>query len=57
MRLRGENRPCELMDEQCPGLRDTLDLHWGGGAHGSVIQGGELRVGDTATIEVAVPVG
>ena len=57
IRIRGETRPCELMDEQCPGLRDTLDLHWGGGAHGSVIQGGELRVGDTATIEVAVPVG
>ena len=57
IRIRGETRPCELMDEQCPGLRDALDLHWGGGVHGSVIQGGELRVGDTATIEVAVPVG
>ena len=57
IRIRGETRPCELMDEQCPGLRDALDLHWGGGAHGSVIRGGELRVGDTATIEVAVPVG
>ena len=57
IRIRGETRPCELMDEQCPGLRDALDLHWGGGAHGSVIPGGELRVGDTATIEGAVPVG
>jgi len=57
IRIRGETRPCELMDEQCPRLRDALDLHWGGGAHGSVIQGGELRVGDTATIEVGVPVG
>ena len=57
IRIRGETRPCELMDEQCPRLRDALDLHWGGGAHGSVIQGGELRVGATATIEVGVPVG
>lgn len=57
IRIRGETRPCELMDEQCPGLRDALDLHWGGGAHGYVTQGGELRVGDMATIEVADPVG
>ena len=55
--LRGETRPCELMDEQCPGLREALDLHWHGGAHGSVIQGGEIRVGDGAAIEAAVPVG
>ena len=36
---------------------DEHEFFRGGGAHGSVIQGGELRVGDTATIEVAVPVG
>ena len=57
IRVRGETRPCELMHEQCPGLRDALDLHWGGGAHGSLMQGGELEVGDVAPIEVAVPVG
>jgi MOSC domain-containing protein YiiM len=57
IRIRGETRPCELMDEQCPGLRNALDLYWGGGVHGSVIQGGELRVGDAATIEAAVAVG
>ena len=55
--LRGETRPCELMDEQCPGLREALDLHWDGGAHGSVIQGGEIRVGDLATIEAGGPEG
>jgi MOSC domain-containing protein YiiM len=57
IRIRGETRPCELMDEQRPGLRNALDLYWGGGVHGSVIQGGELRVGDAATIEAAVAVG
>ena len=57
IRLRGETRPCEVMDEQCPGLRGALDLHWDGGAHGSVIQGGEIRVGDVATIEAGVRVG
>ncbi len=56
IRLRGETRPCEVRDEQRPGLREALDLHWDGGAHGSVIHGGEIRVGDSATIEEAVPV-
>ncbi len=56
IRLRGETRPCELMEEQCPGLREALDRHWDGGAHGSVIHGGEIRVGDSAVIEAAVPV-
>ena len=57
IRLRGETRPCEVMEEQCPGPRNALDLHWAGGAHGSVIQGGEIRVNDGVTIEAEVPVG
>ena len=57
IRLRGETRPCELMDEQCQGLRGALDASWGGGAHGAVIEGGDIRVGDAASIEApaAVP--
>ncbi len=51
IRIRGETRPCNRMDEQCMGLTDALDAHWGGGAHGSVIQGGELSVGDSATLD------
>ncbi len=54
--LRGETRPCELMDEQCQGLRDALDPDWYGGAHGVVIKGGLIRVGDPASIEVPTPV-
>ncbi len=57
IRLRGETHPCEQMDEQCPGLRSALDVHWGGGAHGVVVQGGELHVGDVATIKAPVAVG
>jgi MOSC domain-containing protein YiiM len=49
--IRGETRPCELMDDQCPGLRGALDLHWGGGAHGFVIQSGDVGVGDAVTLE------
>jgi len=50
--LRGETRPCKLMDEQCQGLRDALDPDWYGGAHGGVIKGGAIRIGDLASIEL-----
>ncbi len=44
--IRGETRPCELMDKQHMGLRRALDEHWGGGAYGEVIAGGEIAPGD-----------
>ena len=53
--LRGETRPCELMDEQCQGLLDVLDPDWHGGAHGGFIKGGAIRVGDVATIKLPSP--
>jgi MOSC domain-containing protein YiiM len=49
--LRGETRPCERMDEQCPGLREALASDWGGGAHGIVLDDGLVRVGDAAALE------
>lgn len=49
--LRGETRPCERMDEQCPGLREALSTEWGGGAHGLVLDDGLVRVGDAAALE------
>jgi MOSC domain-containing protein YiiM len=51
--LRGETRPCERMDEQCPGLRAALATDWGGGAHGIVLDDGLVRVGDRAELEEA----
>jgi MOSC domain-containing protein YiiM len=49
--IRGETRPCERMDEQCPGLREALASEWGGGAHGVVLDDGLVRVGDGAALE------
>ncbi len=44
--IRGETRPCERMEEACEGLRDALEPHWGGGAHGSVMNNTTIAVGD-----------
>ena len=44
--IRGETRPCEIMDEARDGLRDALDPHWRGGVHGSVLNDAVVRVGN-----------
>jgi MOSC domain-containing protein YiiM len=48
IRLYGETRPCELMDEMQPGLRAALRPHWRAGAYGEILESGTIRVGDRA---------
>lgn len=55
VRILGETRPCERMDEAAPGLRAALKSEWRGGAFGEILRGGMVRVGDPA--RWADPVG
>lgn len=49
IRVRGETRPCTLMDDAHPGLRDALDPGWRGGVFGEVLDDGHVSVGDAVS--------
>lgn len=53
LRIKGETRPCERMDEAVDGLRAALRVDLGGGVYGEVLTGGVVRVGDRAEWEDA----
>ena len=37
IRIYGETRPCEQMEEAVPGLKSAMSVPWGGGAFGEVL--------------------
>jgi len=51
LRIVGETRPCERMDEVWPGLQEALRHRWGGGVFAEVIEGGDIAVGDLVRLE------
>ncbi|HJU64570.1 MAG TPA: MOSC domain-containing protein [Gemmatimonadaceae bacterium] len=46
IRIGGETRPCERMDEALPGLRAAMRRESGGGVFGEVLDDGVIAVGD-----------
>lgn len=46
LRIAGETRPCERMDEAVPGLRRAMEPAWGGGAFAEVLDDGTVSIGD-----------
>jgi MOSC domain-containing protein YiiM len=51
LRIGGETRPCELMEEAAAGLQAAMSERWGGGALAEVVEGGEIAIGDAVRFE------
>ena len=51
VRILGETRPCERMEEAQPGLRKALGTNWRAGVFGEIVEGGPIRVGDPAELD------
>ena len=48
--IQGETKPCALMEEIQPGLRDALKPDFRGGVFGRILADGTFSVGDSITV-------
>src|SRR5215203_1764595 len=51
LRIGGEVKPCERMEEAVAGLRAAMRPEWRGGAYGEILDGGVVAPGDPVTWE------
>jgi MOSC domain-containing protein YiiM len=51
IRIYGETRPCEQMEEVKPGLQEAMQVPWGGGAFGEILDDGDIAVGDPVELQ------
>lgn len=51
LEITGETAPCNIMESAHPGLRAALKPGWRGGVTCRVLEGGRVRVGDSAALE------
>jgi MOSC domain-containing protein YiiM len=51
LRIGGETRPCEQMEDAAAGLQKAMRERWGGGAFAEVLEGGPVSVGDSVNWE------
>jgi MOSC domain-containing protein YiiM len=49
LRINGETRPCEQMEEAHAGLQALMRERWGGGVFAEVLDGGTVRICDTVS--------
>ena len=50
VRIYGETRPCERMEDAVPGLKGAMSSPWGGGAFGEILDDGEIVIGDSVEL-------
>jgi MOSC domain-containing protein YiiM len=51
VRIYGQTTPCERMEMAAPGLKAAMQVPFGGGAFGEILDDGEIAVGDPVVIE------